>query len=353
MAEMRVPPHLYARGGIWYVKKVIRGERQRESTGIKVGGEKELKLAIRRQREIEHVWDTEARGWTKVEVPTFGAWWDIYEATYSPQKSNPDGDGYVVKNIPPAWHRMKITQITKSMVERHLNTRLETVKQGTVTRERGLLQAVFQRAIEDGLLAKNPFADVARVKDVVRDRVLTVEEQPLLMAALSPQFQRWTLMMLGTGLRLEEARAVKVEHLDRVAGLLQVQAEAAKYNKARSVPLYAAVVEAIDDQMAAMGRLWHANQENYRQALRNGAKMAKIPHIFPHALRHTFATRYLQAGGNIFILSKILGHASVTLTEKQYVHLVKTDLVERSKGLDLGLVTHPPAATVLAFKKEA
>ncbi len=179
--------------------------------------------------------------------------------------------------------------------------------------------------------------------DAIRTRTLTLEEQAKLHAALSPQFQRWLVFMLGTGLRLEEARAIRPEHMDREARLLKVPAEAAKYHKARSVPLYPAVEQAIEGQQTAFGRLWTANQRNHREMLARGAEVAGIPHIHPHALRHTFATRYLQANGNIYKLSKILGHASVTLTEKQYVHLVKTDLVEHSLGLDLGLEASPQA----------
>jgi site-specific recombinase XerD len=44
----------------------------------------------------------------------------------------------------------------------------------------------------------------------------------------------------------------------------------------------------------------------------------------PHTLRHTFAVQYLRAGGNLFYLSKILGHSSVTTTQK-YLQSVGVD----------------------------
>jgi integrase len=77
----------------------------------------------------------------------------------------------------------------------------------------------------------------------------------------------------------------------------------------------------------------------FREELARYAKKAKIDHVFPHALRHTFATRYLQGGGDIYVLSKILGHASVTMTERVYAHVQKDDLVQRSKHVQLDLVT--------------
>ncbi len=65
--------------------------------------------------------------------------------------------------------------------------------------------------------------------------------------------------------------------------------------------------------------------------LTQGAERAKIPRITPHALRHTFGTRWLQAGGDIYKLSKILGHSSVAVTEAHYAHLLKEDLVAASQ----------------------
>lgn len=48
-----------------------------------------------------------------------------------------------------------------------------------------------------------------------------------------------------------------------------------------------------------------------------------IPRISPHLLRHTFATRYLENGGNIYALQAILGHSSLEIV-KQYLHLANS-----------------------------
>ena len=61
--------------------------------------------------------------------------------------------------------------------------------------------------------------------------------------------------------------------------------------------------------------------------LAEGSARAKISSITPHVLRHTFGTRWLQAGGDIYKLSKILGHASVAVTEAHYAHLLTEELV--------------------------
>src|SRR5437899_11797583 len=51
--------------------------------------------------------------------------------------------------------------------------------------------------------------------------------------------------------------------------------------------------------------------------------------------RHTFGTRWLQAGGDIYKLSKILGHSSVAVIEQHYAHLLKEDLVAASQQVKI------------------
>jgi hypothetical protein len=49
--------------------------------------------------------------------------------------------------------------------------------------------------------------------------------------------------------------------------------------------------------------------------------------------------RWIQAGGDIFKLSKILGHASVAVTEERYAHLLKDDRVAASRQVKLPTAT--------------
>ena len=52
-----------------------------------------------------------------------------------------------------------------------------------------------------------------------------------------------------------------------------------------------------------------------------------ILRIRPHLLRHTFATRYLENGGNIYTLQQVLGHTSLEMVKK-YVHLTTRKTIE-------------------------
>src|SRR6266850_2507003 len=56
-----------------------------------------------------------------------------------------------------------------------------------------------------------------------------------------------------------------------------------------------------------------------------------LPRSGFHLLRHTFATQYLRAGGDVVRLSIILGHSEITTTMK-YLHLLTEDLQRPHQG---------------------
>ena len=53
-----------------------------------------------------------------------------------------------------------------------------------------------------------------------------------------------------------------------------------------------------------------------------------MKNIHPHVFRNNFAKRFLMNGGDIYTLSRILGHSSVTVTEQAYLDLTQEDLAE-------------------------
>lgn len=67
-------------------------------------------------------------------------------------------------------------------------------------------------------------------------------------------------------------------------------------------------------------------------------------HLSAHALRHTYAGHFMMADGNIYTLQKILGHASIRMTER-YSHLSPAVFTGEIHRLD-GLVPAAPAEVV-------
>jgi len=202
-----------------------------------------------------------------------------------------------------------------------------------VRRERGLLQSIFERAIDEGYDIRNPFRGIKRGKDKPRTRVLTLDEETSLLEALHPRFQRFVRFALGTGCRLDEIRGIdSASDIDWIRGTVHV---IGKFRKERDVPMQPDARAALEEQLQEDGKLWRQNPQRLREVLAEGSARAKIPSLTPHVLRHTFGTRWLQAGGDIYKLSKILGHSSVAVTEAHYAHLLKEDLVAASQQVKI------------------
>jgi integrase/recombinase XerD len=64
-------------------------------------------------------------------------------------------------------------------------------------------------------------------------------------------------------------------------------------------------------------------EKNFRKYLK---RIGVKKHITPHTLRNNFAKRCLLAGMDIYTLSRLLGHASVEMTEKAYLDITSNDL---------------------------
>ena len=65
---------------------------------------------------------------------------------------------------------------------------------------------------------------------------------------------------------------------------------------------------------------------NFETNLRKYTARAELKNIHPHVFRNNFAKRFLINGGDIYTLSRILGHSSVEVTEKAYMDLDVSDL---------------------------
>lgn len=330
---------LQRRGDVWYLRVMIDGKQFERSTQLK-----DLRLAKRRAAEIENDIRSGLFGWKMKECPTFSQWWTIYEKTYAPLKrpKTQARDRGTIAHAMPVFGAKRLDAIKQSDCEAYLQARRQStaanprrkttakvIAEGTVQRERRFLQAVFQKAVDDGVIEKNPWSGIKGKRDTVRVRLLTVDDEAKLIAALSPRFQRFVQFLLQTGLRLDECRGINVD-TDIRDGHVTVLG---KGRKLRDVPLTTAAQTIIADQLAADGKLWTQNPQRLREVLAEGAQRAKINHLSPHDLRHTFGHRWLVAGGDIYVLSKLLGHASIAVTQSHYAHLLKEDIAAKVKAV--------------------
>ena len=142
-------------------------------------------------------------------------------------------------------------------------------------------------------------------------------------------------LMLDSGLRKNEIVSLQITDLHIAENYAIVTG---KGNKQRIVPLGLKSQKYLIKYLAMRPQTANCNQLFLTQSftpIRQGTidkefkKLKKVfftRRIYPHLLRHTFATRYLENGGNIYALQQILGHTSLDMVKK-YVHLTQNKSV--------------------------
>lgn len=227
-----------------------------------------------------------------------------------------------------------------------------------------------------GYLDEDPAARLKTIGRVQADAprpLADSEVNALLRAARSSRHGRRNYaicqMLLQTGMRIGECQALcwqDVEYRER-KGMVLIRA--GKGNKARSVPLNSSIRSALLDYVAplldctadskAVAQAWaDLPPEAQRRPLWLSQKGSVLSHsaiwrmfagliaacarrdlvlaaTTPHALRHTFAHRYLaQHPGDLIGLARILGHESLETT-RVYLRLTEDDLAQRLEALPL------------------
>lgn len=141
-------------------------------------------------------------------------------------------------------------------------------------------------------------------------------------------------MFYGAGLRLSELCQARLEHMDFDEGFLRVTG---KGGKTRVVRVGSKAREAVDlylrhERPSLVGRRTGTqvflsvrggalSPDRVRQMVKERAQRAGIDLvIYPHLLRHSFATHLLEGGADLRVIQELLGHADISTTQV-YTHV--------------------------------
>jgi integrase/recombinase XerC len=203
-----------------------------------------------------------------------------------------------------------------------------------------------------GILSRSPAEDIASPRmrrplptflgvDTAKQVVESPDDTP------SGKRDRALLELLyGSGLRVSELGFLDMSHVGaasvRVLG---------KGNKERVVPIGRKCAAALDVYLAARSRLAHPKtgeldasalfvtgrgtrmrrEDAYRIVRKYGILGAGRADLHPHALRHTCATHLLEGGADLRVIQEMLGHASLSTTQK-YTHVSVEQLMRVYDG---------------------
>lgn len=294
---------------------------------------------------------------------------DVYEHWLERHRGTPytkqSYQSYWENHLSPALGTLPVSMVTADDIRSIVRT-MEEKKRApkTIRNVVGSLSPILSHAVTYNWITASPWDDRllprARTLKVERDQFLSLDEVDLIISGLSaPDPYR---IMLATGLRPSELCALDVSdaYLDARQPSIRVTkaikqdlvngdyiGEPKSSRSIRTVGLPPSATEVLKAHVAGRGpaeplftqasgpgknaervrlrrkrlyQSWQRRVNKLRKPVEGAAPaLNKKPDLY--SLRHTHASLMLDAGMEIWQLSRHLGHSSVTVTEKHYAHL--------------------------------
>ena len=202
----------------------------------------------------------------------------------------------------------------------------------SIARKVSSLKSFYRFLVKQGELAKSPLQEVSLPKLPKKiPRVLGVDEAFRMVEAPTGKRDRAILELLyGCGLRVGELVLLRRRDLDFDEGFLRVFG---KGKKERLVPLVGKAKEALlvylaDSPAGTPARIFPLTARSIqRMVKRYGLKAGVVKKATPHTLRHSYATHLLESGADLRGIQELLGHSSLSTTQR-YTHVSVQQLME-------------------------
>lgn len=213
----------------------------------------------------------------------------------------------------------------------------------TVQRKTSAIRAFLRYLAADGLLPSNP-ADRVRTMKVGRHLPRTLSQEGAKELVEAPeedddfcQIRDRAILetLYCTGMRVTPLVRINVGDYDARAASVRITS---KGGKEQILPLGEYALQALDDYRTARAKLLDKlgkpetealflNREGKRFTQRGVQRLTHkwalktgLGRVTPHTLRHSFATHLLESGADLRSIQELLGHASLSTTQK-YTHL--------------------------------
>ena len=340
---------------VWWMSFVADGRQYRKSTET---NDKKLAAAIVAKIKTEII---EGKWFDMEETRgrAFDEMMEVYFSKISDKASTLERKHDALSHLEKFFRGKTLDRITTEAVDDYKLRRLdEGAADSTILNEVRLLSHAFNTVKWS---KSNPVRDAKRIRLEAGqiDRWLTLEEErkllPRTKGKLNGELEDIVVLDLNTGLSQEEILKLQWAQIDLFRKTLTTSREKTRKRRSkrsgangsdgsnkRTIPLNKSAYDLLKKRARA-GKMsgyvfcdenWGMiKADKLKKAFRKSVKESGIAHFRFHDLRHTFATRLVQAGVDLYQVAKLLGHKDISTTQR-YAHHCPESLRDGVKLLD-------------------
>lgn len=227
-------------------------------------------------------------------------------------------------------------------------------KSSSVARKLSALRTFFRFLVREQIVEQDPLTGISTPKQskyipvfLSVDEVFCLMESPNDGDNFAARDRAILEMLYSTGMRVAELVGLDMNRLDFNTGMVRV---IGKGNRERLVPVGNPALAALEQYLPQRSQLAQVkvkrdgqaekeavflNSRGARLTTRSVERLVKMyaqrvgiaTRVTPHALRHSFATHLLEMGADLRSVQELLGHVSLSTTQK-YTHLNVDHLME-------------------------
>jgi len=225
-----------------------------------------------------------------------------------------------------------LEEINNGKVEEYKLWRKEQgVSPVTINKELRFLATMINRAVEFEWIPQHKlYRKAILIKGVENKRLRYLsknEEKRLIEAIKCPLLKDIVIFALNTGLRKKEILSLKWGNIDFETRCVILEPYETKNKKRHILPLnnkaWQVIKRRFKQRAEGCPYVFHRNGRkvnSIRTAFENALKRAGIKDFHFHDLRHTFASRLVQKGVDLYVVKELLNHSDITTTQR-YAHL--------------------------------
>lgn len=372
-------------------KKLPRGITYRSSEGRYMGrfmfrGEsfsvygKSVRETVKKLEELKY--EVEHNCYFKETDVTFNAWFETWIKVYKMPSVKVGTIGVYIQcydaYIKSKFGNKRLRDVRNDQIQEFYNSMSEKYSRNTLEICRAVLNGMYEVAIRNEMLQKNPVSHAVLPKDYRKPavKVLTLPEQKIFLEyAKGSIYYPMYEIALFTGMRSGELRGLQWSDIDFEKEIIHVthsllylnhrgyyMGATKTENSVRDIPMLENVKIILKElrtkrfskyQKSDIITIRNDEFSNLIFTNANGNPInrdrfkieinrvvAKIqedyeefPHVTPHMFRHTFATRSIEQGIPPKVLQTIMGHKSLTTTMEIYAHVLPNTKAEEMQKL--------------------